>query len=93
MTTELLFINISEALSVIFFLIGCNVLLIYSMIRQKLPVKNLFMAFHIMKGFNKKEWFLFLLLIINGFAFAIISMSVYNNYLHEYGVKPNTWIF
>jgi hypothetical protein len=79
MATEILFINISEALSVIFFMIGCNVLLIYSMIRQKLPAKNLFAAFNIMKGFNKKE--------------RLISISAYNNYLQEYGVKPNTWIF
>ena len=93
MSTELLFINITETISAISFLIGCNVVYIYSMIRQKLHIGYLFKPFAIMKGFSKKEWFLFLLLIINGFAFAILSMNAHNSYLHEYGVKPNTWIF
>ena len=93
MSSELFFINITEAISVGSFLIGCNVLIIYSMIRQKLPYANLFFAFKIMKGFNRKEWLLFLLLIINCFAFAMISMNAHNSFLHKYGVQPNTWLF
>ena len=88
-----LFINITEIIAAISILVGLNVVLIYSLTRQKLNIANLFMPFTIMKGFDKKEWLLFLLLVINFFAFAIISSNAYNSYLSTYGVKPNTWFF
>ena len=93
MNTEVLFINITEVISTVSFLIGCNVVLICSMVRQRLNFGHLFMPFEVMKGFSKKEWFLFILLIINCFAFAIMSMNAHNSFLDKYGFKPNTWLF
>jgi hypothetical protein len=93
MSSELLFINITEAISAVSFLFGCNMVLTYSLFRQELPFGNIFTPFKVMKGFSKKEWILFILLIINSAIFAIISMNAHNSYLHKYGAKPDTWLF
>jgi hypothetical protein len=93
MENEILFINITGTIAGISALIGCNIVIIYSMIRQKLHVGNLFLTFNIMKGFSIKEWLLFVLLVVNFFIFASISANAYNSYLHEYGVQPTTWFF
>jgi hypothetical protein len=93
MSSELLFINITEAISAVSFLFGCNMVLTYSLFRQELPFGNIFTPFKVMKGFSKKEWILFILLIINSAIFAIISMNAHNFYLHKYGAKPDTWLF
>lgn len=93
MENEILFINLTGTIAAISALIGCNVVIIYSMGRQKLHIGYIFLGFVIMKGFNGREWLLFVLLVINFFAFAIISGNAYNSFLDKYAVKPDVWLF
>ena len=93
MNSDLLFINITESVALVSILIGCNAVIILSIIRQKISFGYLFFAFYILKGFSRKEWLLLILFIIVGGVFATVSGNAHNEFIHKYGMKPETWFF